>query len=234
MYITFEKQELGPDFFKNTGCELLYSFWVYHIGYIPDENFKLLPKELNAIQLTSEIAKASKFASVNLTYKKSIKFRVGSHVFEDIRHTVPPELIPPAPEKWEYHITNEDEENSVKFIKIILDDYMRVHFNFLEQHEFLKHIYKKRLIRSKLDKCTTNEQCQLVMHEHFGFKAHQFYVRDHNLGEEKWNITSEGIDNNHFRPRYIDPGPTKDNIDASVFSLDWKLTEEVTGTLPQE
>lgn len=234
MYIAFEKIELDVKLAESIGLNLIYSPWLYHTAEIPDKNFSKIPKNLEAIIISEELLKGSKFSDLNLKYKPTAKYRVGSRAFEDVKHTFAPESIPDLGVKVEYKVSEEDEKHSVAYMKVVMLDYLRKNFNFLDRHTFLELLHKRRHIRSLIDKCKTNADCHVVMHKYFGRPAHSNHILDDNLGDATFDLSIPGMSNYMFRDFKVDPGPTKENIDPSVFGLDIQLISEEYGTLESD
>lgn len=231
-YITFEKNEHHFNLLKPLNARFISSFWIYEVHVLEDDT--KLPEELEevVVEIPEQIAKASWFSHLDISQRKTMNIKVEqSIIFDYVKHSfnIPKNRILMPRDKFTYTITEEDENNSVKYIKTILTHYVERHFNSLTEKNKKRYQQKHENVKKLIEECVTNKDCLLLMHNHFGY---DFII--HNLETKegttepgaKWNLTSPTKARPTFGPvteQQLNMGPTIDNIDPNVFQLKWEV-----------
>jgi hypothetical protein len=235
-YITFEKNEYHLKLFKDVKHKIISSFWIYETYQVECE-ISELPQEIqaNAIEIPEEVARASWFSHIDLNQRRTINIKVEQGPFEWLKDSfkIPKNRVLLPRDKFTYHITDEDELNSVKYIKAILLHYVEKDFNSLTEKNKLRYTKKVQSIKESIEACKTNYDCHVIMHNHFGYAFIKVDPETkHGITEEgeKWDITKPVKQRKTLGPiteESLDSGPTIDTIDPSVFQLKWEVSEPV-------
>jgi hypothetical protein len=232
-YITFEKSEYYSNLLRKYDYSTLTSYWIYDV-YAIDFDTAELPLELqNQLEeLPENIAKGAYFSHIDLNQRKTINVKVEQQLFSWIKDSldINPNKVLNARDKFTYTITEEDEKNSVEFIKVILINYINKHINTLSEKNKKRYDKKINGIKANIQACNTNHDCHVIMHNHFN---HPLLIVNDKLGTSlpgaQWNLSlpSKKTETEHFTPEMIDQGPTIDNISPTVFELKWEIGEPI-------
>jgi hypothetical protein len=232
-FITFEKSEYEIGLLRQFEYRPLTSFWIYDL-YQVEQDISLFPKELQdtLIEIPESIAKASIFSHIDLNQRNTMNVKVEQFAFECVKDSldIPKSKKLNPRDKFTYTITEEDEKNSVEFIKIVLLDYLQKHYNSLSDGNKTRYNKKINGIRTAIEECKTNHECHVIMHNHFN---HALVVVKDKLGTSlpgaRWNLSlpSKKTETQYFTPEMLDSGPTIDNISPTVFELKWEIGEPV-------
>lgn len=235
-YITFEKNEYHLSLLRPFKTKIISSFWIYEVHLLEDD-ITSLPEELKdvVIEIPEQVAKASWFSHLDLSQRKTMNIKVEQQAFEWLKPAfkIPANRILLPRDKFTYTITEEDEKNSVEYIKTILTHYVQKHFDSLTEKNKKRYAQKTENIKKSIGECVTNKDCLLLMHNNFGY---DFII--HNLETKHgtiepgatWNLTSPTKARPKLGPvteQELYAGPTIDNIDPSVFQLKWEIGEPV-------
>lgn len=233
-YITFEKNEYDISLLQQYDYKPLTSFWIYDV-YGLNCNISELHEDLQKtlVEIPEEVAKASCFSHINLSERKTINVKVEQQIFEWVKHAlnIPKSKTLNPRDKFTYNITEEDEKNSVQFIKTILLQYLQKHFDSLSDGNKKRYSKKINGIKTAIEECQTNHDCHVIMHNHFNYPL---LVVENKLGRSlpgaKWNLSRDnGVKTpfEHVTEESLDEGPTIDTISPSVFELKWEIGEPV-------
>jgi hypothetical protein len=232
-FITFEKSEYELGLLRQFEYRPLTSFWIYDVYQI-EEDISLFPKELQdtLIEIPESIARASIFSHIDLNQRNTMNVKVEQFAFECVKDSID---IPKGKklnprDKFTYTITEEDEKNSVSFIKIILLDYIQKHYDSLSDGNKIRYNKKIDGIKTAIEQCKTNYDCHVIMHNHYNYPL--LVVKDKlgtSLPGAKWNlsVSSKKTEVQYFTPEMLDTGPTIDNIDSNVFKLTWEIGDPI-------
>lgn len=236
-YITFEKNEHRFNLLRPFYAKFISSFWIYEVHQL-ECDIESLPEELreSVVEISESVAKASWFSHLDLSQRKTMNIKVEqSIIFDYVKHSfnIPKNRILMPRDKFTYTITEEDEKNSVEYIKTILMHYVQKHFDSLTEKNKKRYSQKHDNIKKLIEECITNKDCLLLMHNHFGY---DFII--HNLETKEgstepgavWNLTSPTKSRPKLGPvteQELNTGPTIHNIDPSVFQLKWEIGEPV-------
>jgi len=235
-YITLEKNEYFLKLLEKVDHKSLCSFWLYDIFQINDE-ITNLPEELqNAlIELPENVAKASWFSHIDLNQRKTMNIKVEQQAFEWVKESlnIPKSRVLLPRDKFTYTITEEDEKNSVQFIKTILLHYTQRQFDALSEGNKTRYNKKVNGIKSSIEACITNYDCHTIMHNHFNYafiKVDPETKQGTIESGAKWDIIKPSTTRVVIDPiteEILDTGPTIDNIDPKVFKLTWEIGDPV-------
>jgi hypothetical protein len=232
-YITFEKSEYHHNLFKDVPHKSLVSYWIYDVYQI-DCEINELPEDIQNVlsELPEHAARAAWFSHINLDERKTINLKVEQQVFEWVKDSlnIPSNKKLNARDKFTYNITEEDEKNSVQFIKTILLNYLQRHYDSLSDGNKTRYSKKIEGIKTVIEECKTNHDCHVIMHNHFNYPL--LVVKDKvgtSLPGARWNLStpSKKTEVSYFTPEMLDVGPTIDNISPEVFELKWEIGEPV-------
>jgi hypothetical protein len=232
-FITFEKSEYEIGLLKPFKYRSLTSFWIYDVYQI-EEDISLFPKELQdtLIEIPESIAKASIFSHINLNERNTMNVKVEQYAFEWVKDSldIPKNKKLNPRDKFAYTITDEDQKNSVDFIKIILLDYLQKHHDSLSDGNKIRYNKKINGIKAAIEDCKTNHDCHVIMHNHFNYPL--LVIKDKlgtSLPGAKWNLSlsSKKTEVQYFTPEMLDTGPTIDNISPTVFELKWDIGDPI-------
>jgi hypothetical protein len=233
-YITFEKTEYNHKLISDVSRKSISSFWIYDAFQI-DCDISDLPVELQkvAVELSEEVARGSWFSHIDLNQRKTMNIKVEQQAFEWVKHTfnIPASRVLNSRDKFTYNITEEDEKNSVKYIKTILLHYLQKHYDSLSEGNKVRYQKKIDKLKCAIEECVTNYDCHVIMHNHFNYPL---LVVENKLGRSlpgaKWNLSRDnGVKTpiEHVVEEEVDPGPTIHTISSDVFELKWEISEPV-------
>jgi len=235
-YITFEKSEYHKNLLNKLEHKSITSFWIYDVYQI-ECDINDLPKELQEtlVELPESVARGSWFSHINLNERKTMNIKVEQQAFEWVKHTfdIPANKKLDSRDKFTYTITEEDEKNSVEFIKTILLQYLQRHYDSLSEGNKLRYNKKINRLSDDIRDCNTNHECHVIMHNHYNYPL---LVVENKLGRSlpgaKWNLSRDHGSRNPVREEEIteealDPGPTIHTISSDVFTLKWEIGEPV-------
>jgi hypothetical protein len=232
-FITFEKSEYEIGLLRQFKHRPLTSFWTYDVYQI-EEDTHLFPKELQDILVVipENIARASIFSHIDLNQRNTMNVKVEQFAFEWVKDSldIPKSKKLNPRDKFTYTITEQDEKDSVEFIKTVLLDYLQKHYNSLSDGNKIRYNKKINGIKTAIQECKTNYDCHVIMHNHFNYPL--LVVKDKlgtSLPGARWNLStpSKKTEVSYFTPEMLDAGPTIDNISPTVFQLKWEIGEPV-------
>jgi hypothetical protein len=124
-FITFEKSEYEIGLLNQYEHKPLTSFWIYDV-YQVQEDTHLFPKELQdvLIEIPESVARGSMFSHIDLNQRNTMNVKVEQFAFQWVKDSlnIPKSKKLNLRDKFTYSITEEDEKNSVQFIKTVLLD----------------------------------------------------------------------------------------------------------------
>lgn len=235
-YITFEKNEHHLNILRSFKTKTISSFWIYEV-FLLEDDISTLPEELQSvvIEITEPVARGSWFSHLDLSQRKTMNVKVEQQAFEWLKPAfkIPANRILLPRDKFTYTITEEDQKNSVEYIKTILKHYVQKHFDSLTEKNKKRYEQKTENIKKSIEECVTNKDCLLLMHNYFGydFIIHNLETKEATTEPDAtWNLTRPTKARPKFGPvteQELDAGPTIDNIDPNVFQLKWEIGEPV-------
>jgi hypothetical protein len=234
-YITLEKNEYYLKILHELNLNAISSFWIYEIFKVEDDIN--LSQELQdvVLEITEDMVKGSCFSHINLSQRKTTNVKVEQGLFEWVKHTfdIPKGKTLNPRDKFTYTITEEDEKNSVAYIKAILLHYMKRQFDTLSEGNKLRYNKKYNRITESINACQTNDELHVIMHEHFDY-AFMVHDPETKYGTtkpgSKWDLlvpTQKRVVIGPITEEQLDSGPTIDNIDPNVFELKWEIGEPI-------
>lgn len=146
------------------------NFWCYVVAEISEDKTNLLNLEgLKADIISEELARSSMLAG---QHNGKVTVKPNTPQSEILLDN---ESGHPNDSKVYYHLTAEDQKNTVDFIKIVLKNYSKYHTNSLED---------KQKFDSEVDLCETVDQCNWIMYNYLdvthyntmGTKTNKFSV----------------------------------------------------------
>jgi hypothetical protein len=93
-----------------------------------------------------------------------------------------------------YELTTEDKDNTVTFLKTLMTLELDNHFAYLTQEERDTYADNRVLVQSKIDACTTIQECNVVMHDHYGMELPNAGRELYSLGYCTWNLSEPGVE----------------------------------------
>ena len=170
----------------------MYTHWIYTSYYLPEKYDHLVDiSQYDAVIVEEDVARAAKYGNVSGSVRK-IGIRTGSSGFTDLYG----ESMEPSGLKNYYYITDEDEENTVQFLKIEMQLYLKKHFEkILTPEEAATHSEKRTQIETEIDNCSTIIQCHALIHSRFGTELSRDARQDLGLGDHKFDLSEPGRSN---------------------------------------
>jgi hypothetical protein len=169
----------------------LYSHWIYTSYYLPPQYDHLVDiTKYDAVIVDEAVARAVKYGNVSGTVRK-VGVRTGSGGYTDIYG----ESMEPSGLKNYYYINEEDESNTVKFLKIEMQLYLKKHFDtILTPEEAAQFAEKRNLIESEIQSCDNIVACHALIHTRFGTEVTKD-ARQNGLGDPKFDLSEPGRHN---------------------------------------
>lgn len=233
-YITFEKTEYNHKLISEIARKIISSFWIYDAFQI-ECDIADLPKELQdeCVEITESVARGSWFSHIDFNQRDSMNIKVEQQAFEWVKDSlnIPAGKQLNPRDKFTYKLTEQDEKNSVEYIKTILLHYLQKHYDSLSAGNKARYQKKINGIKAAIEQCNTNYDCHVIMHNHFNYPL---LVVENKLGRSlpgaKWNLSRDnGVKTPIQRPieEEVNPGPTIHTISSDVFELKWEIGEPV-------
>ena len=232
-YITFEKNEHTIALLSTYKFETISNFWIYNVYGIDDSI--ILPIELKnaCFEISKEVALGSIFSCFDFSQTQSINFKgenANIKYFKSAIGISDNQTLLPR-EKFKYIFTEADHLNSSIYIKLILIHYIENHYDSLDEQLQLTYNDKINNIKTNINSCNTNADCFIIMHNHFNYSL-TILDTENKLGTSVpgaiWNLSiPNGGRTKYKTDEEVDTGPTIDNIDSSVFGIEWTIGEQV-------
>jgi hypothetical protein len=199
-YILFENRNPADPLLEHVSY--YYDYWMYRIGKIEAKD---IPKvdfiALKAVGLDEPVAFASKFARVNLfttegDYARGdiIKFKASDDDIKVLYSSTEDEVEISSSGKLVYELTEEDKANTTTFLKTLMTLELDNHFSYITEEEREMYAEKRVMVQAKIDACTTVQECNLVMHDHFGIEIPNAGREEHGLDYCKWDLSELGVE----------------------------------------
>jgi hypothetical protein len=157
-YITLERSEYHLKLLRELNIPSVSTFWLYDVYKIEDD--MQLCEELQdvLVEITEAVAYGAFFSKFNLTIKKTTNVKVEQKLFERVKHTldIPKNKVLQPRDKFVYTITEEDEKNSVIYLKTILLHYAKRQFNVLSEGNKLRYNKKYNRLIDSINVCERN------------------------------------------------------------------------------
>jgi len=171
------------------GMERMYSHWVFSSYSVPDElRDQINLDDYDAIEVTESVAKAVKFGNVN---NGRIGLRAGTSNFDDVFVS----STEPTGTKVYYHITPEDEANTIEALKAEMLIYLKKHYEkVIDTEKSNLFRAKKELITKEINDCNTLIECQKLMHFKFGLHCSKL-AETEEWGPATYDLSDPGLDN---------------------------------------
>lgn len=169
----------------------MYTHWIYTSYYLPPQYDHLVDiTKYDAVIVDEAVARAAKYGNVSGTVRK-VGIRTGSRGYTDIYG----ESMEPSGLKNYYYINEEDESNTVKFLKIEMQLYLKKHFDtILTPEESAQFVEKRNLIESEIESCDNIVDCHALIHTRFGTEVTKD-ARQNGLGDPKFDLSEPGRHN---------------------------------------
>jgi len=177
--------------------EFFSTYWQYRVGFISPENeSKVDLAELNAVELSWDVARASKFAHYN---KKElgdiIKFKWGDDETHEMFSSAEQEVPNPTKTgKALYELTNEDKSNTLTFLQAMMTKELNWHFSQLTPEELAQYGDNKLAVQSEIDGCNNIEDAHRVMHHRFGCSCHNWQCEEEELDGSTWMLSEPSLE----------------------------------------
>lgn len=193
MYIIYES--LPSDDPRISSIQRFNHYWFYDIGYIdPIQQAQVNLQSINAIEITEEQAKASRFAQVNMIANDGgIKFRVADGGVGDLFLDTSLNSDDPR-KKVLYTLTDDDQKNTVDFLKAVMTLELQNHYRQLTDVERQRYPNKKALILIEIDKCDSILDAHRLLHCRFGTEVHNHQREQEELGSPEWDLSTTGLE----------------------------------------
>lgn len=236
-YIAFERNEYVQSLMSKYTHKGIGSFWIYEVYEIEFDPTRL-PNEIKEcmIQLEPDVARTVWFAHIDFSKRKTMNVKVENSMFEYVKHSfnIDPTKELHSRDKFQYHLTEQDEQNTVKFITSLLLNYIDVHIKSLTPADKSRYQSKLNNLKKDISSCKTSHECLVIMHNHFNYAMLNVDENKHgtSVPGAQWNLSIPGDKTRikHITPEMLDLGPTIDNISPDIFQLGWVIGEEVVVT----
>jgi hypothetical protein len=177
---------------------------MYTVGYISPENKNSVDlNSLKAVILTDEVAKASRFAAVNmLAYDGHIKFRLmdggANDLFPD-QSLDDPSADPSK--KTLYKLTEEDIANTTEFLKTMMSLELENHYAGLTNTQQLEYAAKRQQVQAEINALQDILDAHRLLHNRFEAECHNHQRAAENLGSPMWDLSEPGLEIRLGSPR---------------------------------
>ena len=202
MYIIYESIRLDDTRLHNV--ERYGDNWMYTVGYVSPENENTVNlNALNAVVLTEEVAKASRFAAVNiLAYDGHIKFRLMDGGASDLfpNHSLDDPSADPS-KKTLYKLTDEDIANTTEFLRIMMSLELDNHYLGLTAEQRTEYTTKRQQIQAEIDSLTNILDAHRLLHNRFEAECHNHQRAAEELGSPMWDLSEPGLEIRLGAPR---------------------------------
>jgi hypothetical protein len=203
MYILYESL---PSNDPRTQAVDRYNYYLfYDVGYVdPLKLSQVNLSLLNAVEIPEEVAKASRFAQVNmLAYDGGIKFRVADGGVGDL--FLDTSLNDDDPRKKViYTLTDDDQKNTLEFLKALMTLEVQNHYRQLTDVERARYPNKKALILIEISKCESILDAHRLLHCRFGTEVHNHQRDAEELGSPEWDLSTPGLEIRNGTRRVVD------------------------------
>lgn len=202
MYIIYESIRLDDSRLQHV--ERYGDNWMYSVSYIAPENEdKVDLNSFNAVILTEKLAKASRFAAVNiLAYDGHIKFRLmdggANDLFPD--HTSDDPSADPS-KKTLYKLTDADIADTTEFLRTMMSLELANHYAGLTADQQLEHAAKRQQVQAEIDSVDDILSAHRLLHNRFEAECHNHQRAAENLGSPAWDLSEPGLEIRLGAPR---------------------------------
>ena len=203
MYIIYES--LPSNDHRIQAVERYNYYLFYDVGYVdPLKLSQINLQALNAVEIPEEVAKASRFAQVNmLAYDGGIKFRVSDGGVGDLFLDTSLDSDDPR-KKVIYTLTDDDQKNTLEFLKTIMTLEVQNHYRQLTDVERARYPNKKALILIEISKCDSILGAHRLLHCRFGTEVHNHQRDTEELGSPEWDLSTPGLEIRNGTRRIVD------------------------------
>jgi hypothetical protein len=235
-YITLERSEYHLKLLYQLNVSSISAFWLYDVFEIEDDAELCQELQDVSVEIPEDIAKASIFSHINFSKRKTLNIKVEHRAFEWIKHLldIPKNKILHPRDKFVYTLTEEDEKNSIIYLKTILLHYAKRQFDVLSEGNKLRYNKKYNRLIDSINVCERNHELHAIMYEHYGRPIQEYDDEENKTGNvkiyEKWDVivpSRKRIMIDPVTPEHLDSGPTIDNIDPNVFELKWEIGDPI-------
>ena len=188
---------MNPEDPRLANVTRFYDFWMYTIGFVEPEKESLVDLvSLSAITISEDVAKAARFSKLNIGKNGyTIKFRLDlngvAELFPD--YTTGSDDVPDHT-KLVYELTDSDIANVVTFLKTIMAHELSRHYDQLTSEEQTTYTDKKVQIQKEIDECDDILSCNLLLHNRYGFAAHNHVIDEHDLGSCEFDLSTPKLE----------------------------------------
>jgi hypothetical protein len=170
---------------------------MYTVGYVSPENQnKVDLPSFNAVILTDEVAKASRFSAVNMiAYDGHIKFRLMDGGANDLfpNHSLDDPSSDPS-KKTLYKLTEEDIANTTEFLKTMMSLELANHYAGITASQRLEYATKRQQIQSEIDSLQDILSAHRLLHNRFECECHNHQREAEQLGSPIWDLSEPGLE----------------------------------------
>jgi len=171
--------------------------WMYTVGYIaPEDQNKVDLNCFNAVILTDEVAKASRFSAVNMiAYDGHIKFRLMDGGANDLfpNHSLDNPDADPS-KKTLYKLTETDIANTVEFLKTMMSLELSNHYAGITDSQRLEYASKRQQIQAEIDGLQDILSAHRLLHNRFECECHNHQRAAEQLGSPIWDLSEPGLE----------------------------------------
>ena len=202
MYIIYESIRLDDPRLQHV--ERYGDNWMYSVSYIAPENQNNVDlTSLNAVILTDEVAKASRFSAVNMiAYDGHIKFRLMDGGATDLFPSY--SLDNPADDpskKTLYKLTETDIANTVEFLRTMMSLELANHYAGLTASQQSEYAAKRQQIQAEIDSLHDILSAHRLLHNRFEAECHNHQRAAEELGSPMWDLSEPGLEIRLGAPR---------------------------------